>query len=182
MDTFLSRMEEKHFNHIYILYHFSELFQKLMHYFKYEGYIEIAQYFSSSIQDSILKDYDFITAVPLHSSKERERGFNQSEVLSLNICRAFGIKQKNILQRNRYTTSQTKLSRSERKANIHDAFDVIENIKNKSVLLIDDVVTTGATLNECARVLKMAGAMIVDIFALATPVDILQQTLESNIL
>ena len=179
-NVFVKRIEIKHFDHIYIKFHFSELFQKLMHFFKYEGFLEIADYFSNSILESIEHKYDVITCVPLHISKKRERGFNQSEILSSKVCNLMGIEQVIALERNRYTTSQTKLSRQKRKENMSDAFNIITDVENKSVLIIDDVITTGSTLNECARVLKKAGAKRVDVLAMATPIDILQKKLESN--
>ncbi len=178
--AFLKRVENQHFDKLNIIFHFSKMFQQLMHYFKYEGFLEIAEYFAISIVDEINQKYDFITCVPLHSSKKRERGFNQSEILSLKTCELLGIEYVNVLERTRYTESQTTLSRGDRKDNMNDAFQVILNVENKSILIIDDVITTGATLNECAKVLKSAGANDVDICALATPVDILQEELESD--
>lgn len=179
-NVFLERIETMHFDDLFIHFHFSHLFQKLMHFFKYEGFLEIADYFSYTIINSIENKYDIITCVPLHLSKKKERGFNQSEILSQKVCRLLGMEHTIVLERNRYTESQTKLSRQERKENMKDAFSCIINVENKSILLIDDVITTGSTLNECARVLKTGGAKIVDVFAMATPVDILQERLESG--
>jgi len=178
-NAFLKRIKNKHFDELFIKFHFSKLFQQLMHYFKYEGFLEIADYFAISIIDATKEKYDIITCVPLHSSKERERGFNQSKILSAKACELLKIESVNVLVRTRYTESQTKLTRGERKENMSNAFKIEARVENKSILLIDDVITTGATLNECAKVLKNAGAKKVDVFAMATPVDILQEKLEA---
>jgi len=180
-EIFLQRIEKKHFDTLFIKFPFSKLFQQLMHYFKYEGFLEIADYFANTIIEEIKTGYDIITFVPLHNSKKRERGFNQSEILAVKVCERTGKETTSILERIRYTGSQTKLTRTERKNNMNKAFQVNANIENKSILLIDDVITTGATLNECSKVLKSSGAKIVDVFAMATPVDILQEKLETEI-
>ena len=175
IDAFMERITEKHFDEIIILFHFSPLFQKLMHFFKYEGFFQITDYFAMSIQQKIKRNtYDIISSVPLHASKKRERGFNQSEILARKVALQMGIEWIEVLERTRYTNSQTKLSRAQRKENMLDAFKFKNNVENKRLLLIDDVITTGATLNECARILKNAGAYKIDILAMATPVDILQ--------
>jgi len=177
-ESFLERVEDKHFDNLFIKFQFSQVMQMLMHYFKYEGYMQIADYFVVSISEELKESYGIISCVPLHISKKRERGFNQSEIIARKVCQLMGKKWFEVLQRTRYTNSQTRLSRSERKANMKNAFSVNVDVKDKSVLLIDDVITTGATLNECARILKNGGARRVDVFAMATPVDILQNEMQ----
>jgi ComF family protein len=178
--VFLERIDKPYFDELFIKFHFSELFQQLMHYFKYQGYTAIADYLAASVIEIVENTYDFITAVPLHHTKKRERGFNQSEILAQKIGHLKDIEYADILERMKYTSSQTRLSRSQRKENMTDAFKMVREVKNKSLLIVDDVITTAATLNECARILKDAGAARVDILAMATPVDILQEKLESN--
>lgn len=178
--AFLKRIENKHFDELYIKFHFSKLFQQLMYYFKYEGFIQVADYFAKSIFEEVHKGFDVITYVPLHQSKMRERGFNQSAILAGKVCELLELESIQVLERIRYTESQTKLSRHQRKENMNSAFQVTCNVKDKSLLIIDDVITTGATLNECARALKNSGAKEVSVFAVATPVDILQEKLETG--
>jgi len=180
--AFLERVDNKYFDDIFIKYHFSEILQMLMHYYKYQGYLVIADYFAASVAEVITGDYNLITSVPLHPSKKRERGFNQSKILAKKISLLTKIEYSELLERTRFTLSQTKMSRSQRQENIHDAFNILEDVKDKSVLVVDDVITTAATLNECSRILKEAQAKKVDVLALATPVDILQEQLESEIL
>lgn len=181
IEIFKTRVNDRKFDDIYILFEFSELFQKLMYFFKYEGYQEIARYFANTIYESINYEYDIITFVPLHKTKQRERGFNQSEVIASFYCNKSKLSFNNkILKRIKYTMSQTKLDRQKRQENIGKAFAVEADVANKSILLIDDVITTGATLNECAKILKAAKCKKVDIIAMATPVNILQSRLETS--
>ena len=118
-------------------------------------------------------DYDRIIPVPLHHRKSRERGFNQSGLLAAGLSRRTGIKlSRRGLVRIRYTSTQTRLSRKSRRENVKGAFRVTGNacFLRKRLLLIDDVYTTGATVNECARVLMKAGAKMVDVLTLARAV------------
>lgn len=106
--------------------------------------------------------YDLIVPVPLARKRKWWRGFNQAELIADKIG-----KIDNYLQRVKYKRPQVGLNRNERKINIKDSFSVIKSVSNKKVLLIDDVVTTGSTMLECAVVLKQAGAKRVYGFAWA---------------
>lgn len=120
----------------------------------------------------LIKTADYIIPVPLHNKKLRQRLFNQSALLAQEIARRSG---KNYLAegliRSRNTTPQKGLSKKERLANISGAFEVnkkfAKELTGKTVLLIDDIFTTGSTLNECAKMLKKAGATEVNILAIA---------------
>ncbi|MGD8228372.1 MAG: ComF family protein [Desulfobacteraceae bacterium] len=99
--------------------------------------------------------------VPLHPRKLRERNFNQSLLLARYAAPFLGTELDFLsLRRIRYTQPQTGLKSEERRKNVRGAFQVVdrEMVKGRSVLLVDDVTTTGSTLNECARTLKRAGA------------------------
>jgi len=123
---------------------------------------------SSSLKD--LPRADFIFPVPLHAKRLRQRGYNQA----LLLARSFFDKEKNkikndILVRSRNTHPQTGLSGVERRKNLRNAFFVKDQkmISGKNILLVDDVFTTGTTVNECARVLIKAGARNVDVLTLS---------------
>ena len=123
---------------------------------------------SSSLKD--LPEADFIFPVPLHAKRLRQRGYNQAQLLA----RAFFYKEKNkikndILTRCRNTPPQTGLDGAERRKNLKNAFCVNNKdlVSGKTILLVDDVFTTGTTVNECARVLVKAGADNVDVLTLA---------------
>ncbi|MFH1093253.1 MAG: ComF family protein [Candidatus Omnitrophota bacterium] len=140
--------------------------RKCIQLFKYKRKFKIGRNLSR-IMLTFLREHcsvdsiDLITAVPLHSSKLKERGFNQAEIfaefirLSLNLPASF-----DNLKRIRKTKSQYQLPLAKRQVNILGAFDCTDKVffKNKSILIVDDIFTTGATLNECSRVLKNAGA------------------------
>lgn len=113
---------------------------------------------------------DVIVPVPLHASRLYERGYNQSERLAAGISRMLHVAvDASLLVRTRSTRSQTALSREDRWKNLSDAFEtpVPEALEGRRVLLVDDVLTTGATCGAAARALKDAGAVCVDLAALA---------------
>jgi ComF family protein len=115
-------------------------------------------------------EFDLILSVPLHPQRLRERGFNQSLLLARRISQVHSIPLDfTSLQRIRHTQPQTELSGPERKKNIQGAFRVKKggDISGKRILLIDDVFTTGATVQECSQVLLAAGAKQVDVLTLA---------------
>ena len=107
--------------------------------------------------------FDLVVPVPLHPTRERERGFNQATLLAELLARQAAMPLSAALERIRYTITQTAYDRAERMENLHDAFRLRKNmnVRELHVLLIDDVLTTGSTLSECARVLKEAGAISV---------------------
>jgi ComF family protein len=151
--------------------------KELIHEFKYKGKMRLARPLSS-LMIAYIREYgfpiryiDYIIPVPLSATRLREREFNQAEVLSRQLSAAYG---KNILDRalirHRHTQSQTDLEEAERRENIRGSFKVAEPlaVKNRNLLLIDDVLTTGATSSEAAQALKEAGANIVFVLTLAS--------------
>ena len=106
-------------------------------------------------------EWPFLIPVPLHQNRLREREYNQSAIIASVISSKFGIPVITyILSRQRYTKPQVELGFRERKENVTGAFTVQDNvdIKGKNIILVDDVYTTGSTVNECAKVLKKNGA------------------------
>lgn len=141
--------------------------QNAIHKLKYESRIDIGEFFGLKIaqyyQNEIkyLWKIDLIIPIPLHKVKYKERGYNQAYYIAKGISENLQIPiDEKSLQRGKYTSTQTKLNKSERKSNVKNVFCVPDNseISNKNILLIDDVVTTGATTLECARILKNNGA------------------------
>lgn len=113
---------------------------------------------------------DCLVPVPLHPSREAERGFNQSVLLANRVGRRWGVPvEPRALRRRRRTLSQTDLDAERRRANVRGAFTLSRSaaVEGRHVLLIDDVFTTGATVAECARVLLEAGASAVGVLTLA---------------
>ncbi len=137
--------------------------------------VESQRKFSDANQDINNEDkathaFDCIVPVPLHSSRERERGFNQSLILARPIADRFACEiNVNDLRRVRKTRIQATLNQLQRTGNVRGAFETRSalSFKQRKVLLVDDVMTTASTLRECARVLKNAGAASVWVAVLA---------------
>ncbi len=148
--------------------------QRLLHQLKYKNKPEIGLELGH-IYGHLLKSHGFdqmwdvIVAVPLHPQKFRRRGYNQSEQFGKGISEAMGIPFQQLLVRVQYTETQTKKSRIERIENVATVFDVVGSISTKGlrVLLVDDVMTTGATLISCANTLHQSGVTQVDMAVIA---------------
>ena len=109
-----------------------------------------------------------VIPVPLHSVKQRERGINQSESIARIISKYIDAPVKpRLLKRIQATESQTHLSRTNRMINIRNTFTCVENVQNGHYLIVDDVMTTGATVNECAKALLNRGAASTEVFTIA---------------
>jgi ComF family protein len=140
----------------------------LIHLLKYDSVMPagrvLGQLLTEAIRHLNLADdcAALLVPVPLHSSKRRERGFNQSELVARSALKqmASGTELAPVLKRHRATHSQVGLTREERIANMRDAFRVVDpaRLKGRTVIVVDDVMTTGTTVSECARVLRKAGA------------------------
>jgi ComF family protein len=149
---------------------------------KYRFIYDIAIYFKQDLEDFLIKNFSkkdcVLVPIPLHPKREKWRGFNQAEILihgvshsrnslyygarnALRPC-AVGWQTANLLKRIRNTTPQAELEKHERLSNLNGAFAVRDIIPmwllNKKIILIDDICTTGATMSECANVLRQAGA------------------------
>ncbi len=140
--------------------------QDLLHELKYNGKFRVGIFIGEEIYETqkeklLSWDIDFIIPVPLYSLKKAERGYNQSYFIAKGISNKLKVPvAEEFLKRNRHTQSQTKLNIEQRKENMKSAFEVKKQnkLKDKNFLLIDDVITTGATITECARELKNKGA------------------------
>ena len=158
-----------HFDAAVAAYRSRGIVRQIVHDFKYGRQIHlrylVTRWLAAALDDPRLRGrrFDVIIPVPLHPARKRERGFNQASLLAELLSAEISIQSKPLLERIRYTTTQTALDRTERMENLHNAFRLRKNanVRGLHVLLIDDVLTTGSTLNECAHVLKSAGAISV---------------------
>lgn len=116
---------------------------------------------------------DSLVPVPMHHSRLAQRGFNQADVLASLLSRKLGIIYQDVLYRNRDTIPQTSLGRQERLNNVQGAFSLKKDadLKEQIIWLVDDVVTTGTTLDECAQVLKNHGVLDVYAICLAAGIE-----------
>jgi len=156
-------------------FHKGSRFQHLLHLLKYKGRkdvgIELGRQLGFELKKSELyKSVEIVIPVPLHPKREKKRGYNQAECISIGIAESMGIEiQARNLIRNTATETQTKKSRIERWKNVDSIFSIKqpELLKNKHILVVDDVVTTGATLEACAQALLRVEGIRVSIAALA---------------
>ena len=133
--------------------------------FKYDGARDLALPLANRLVVALRSvDWriDFVAPVPLSAEGEADRGYNQSALLSQHVIAATGLAARaDAIRRIRMTNRQARLCAQERRINVRNAFCARQNVSGLSVLLIDDVVTTGSTLNECARALRAKGAATV---------------------
>jgi ComF family protein len=145
--------------------------RSLIHLYKYSGMKPLAPALAAFMERAISVDerFDAVVAVPLHWRKKWQRGFNQSELLARHIARRRHIPVLNVLRRNRQTAVQASLAVAGRRKNVAGAFEARPKaeLQGKKILLIDDVMTTGATASACAAVLKRGGARSVSLLTLA---------------
>ncbi len=144
--------------------------KKAINQFKYNRIKRIAQPLSDKILQTKLPAVDIIIPVSLHEKRLRQKEFNQSALLAKHIAKNLGIPMiLDCLVKTRDTMPQVGLSAKARKRNIKKAYEIKnrERVYGKSVMLIDDVYTTGATVRECSKVLKKAGATDIHVITLA---------------
>lgn len=150
-------------------------FREAIHRWKYEEKSYLTSFFGEKLVEGFRcywnpDSFDLLIPVPLHPDRLRERGFNQALLLVKALNRGTRIPySKRLLRKKLPTTPQVHLSGGEREREVRGSFHIprAEEIKGKSVLLVDDVYTTGATVNECSKVLLKAGAERVDVLTLA---------------
>lgn len=148
--------------------------QKLLHQLKYRNKpeigIELGRIYGQILKTSGFDDnWDQITPVPLHTIKKRRRGYNQSEQFALGLHQSLQIPVELSINRKVFTETQTQKSRMERLDNVTDVFELapVNWIIDKRILLVDDVMTTGATLISCCNLLLENGAKTVDLAVIA---------------
>lgn len=159
------------------LAHFAGAIREAIHLLKYEERVALAEPLGDLLAEFVQKTpvfkgiaFDVVVPVPLHRSRLRQRGFNQAERLAQRIEKRNGIPlESRELVRLRATRSQASLLGDARRRNLTNAFGIRSTLpfEGKTVLLVDDVLTTMSTVSECARVLKAGGAQKVSVVALA---------------
>jgi len=155
-------------------YYSAEL-RLLVHRFKFSGRRDLVALFSPLMLAAFADwysraDFDLVVAVPLHPGRRRERGFNQAALLARTLARDLGLPiSETALGRTRSTQAQSGLSDAQRRLNVRGAFAVRNRtaVQEKHLLLVDDVMTTGATVASASRALLEAGALRVSVLTLA---------------
>ena len=145
--------------------------RSLIHLYKYSGMWPLAKPLAGYLERAIPLDesFDAVVPVPLYWKKKWDRGFNQAELLARYVAKRRGIPVISVLRRKRSTATQAGLASAGRRRNVAGAFALRarKDIAGKKILLIDDVMTTGATASACASVLKRGGAKSVSLFTVA---------------
>lgn len=178
LDKVVSRVDKefKYVDEGYSVFYYNDILSKLIWNFKFGNKRHLAYLFSEQLIEKIFCEQlhlktDCIISVPIHKKTLLKRGFNQVELLEDEILRVINLKSsKENLIKSTFTQEQARLAEQERKDNLKDVFKILKpsEIIGKRILLLDDMITTGSTMEECGKVLKDCGASEVVALSLAT--------------
>lgn len=159
---------------------YGQMEKEMVHKYKFNGAVYMGEKLGQIMLDRILAedlDIDCVTAVPMHPKKLKKRGYNQAELMAKTVAKGLGTDYNNqVLVRKSYKSPMNKLGAEQRHKNVSGAYALNKKVpdagdlKGKRVLLIDDVYTTGSTVDECSRLLKEQGAEKVYVLTLAAGV------------
>ena len=169
------KVEKDYFDYIYCGSFYNDLIKKQIHNFKFHDKPYLYKYFielSLTKNEKIfnfLKKFDLITYIPMNNQKELKRGYNQSKLLAKELGKRLKIDVLKTLEKPRIIKTQSSLSEEERKINARGAFEFIDgkDIKNKNIILVDDILTTGSTARSASKILKLNGANKICVFAIS---------------
>lgn len=171
----LENVPNRKYEKLLYIFKYESLVRKLILSYKFSNKAYLNHFFANMISRNsenikILKEYDMIIPVPMHKKKMQKRGYNQTELVANELEKSLGIPvRKDILSKVVNTTTQSKLGGKARQTNIQHAFFIKNDIEveDKKIILLDDIYTTGATSEECSRILKDAGAHEILVLVLA---------------
>ena len=165
----LCRLGLNGFDAVYSYGSYEGSLRKLVHLFKYGGVTPLARVFGEFLSVALPREsrFDLIVPMPLHWMRRWRRGYNQAALLAREVSKRWNIPVKNVVKRRHATTPQAGLTNAQRRENVSGAFLVKQKLTGMHVLLVDDVLTTGASASACARALKRAGARRVTVLTLA---------------
>ena len=160
--------------HFYLFSYEEPIREKILQYkFEDKAYLAncIYEFFMNNEKIyGFLKKYDIIIPVPISLARRRERGYNQSEIIARKISKMVGIPiETQVLKKEKHNQPQSSLNKKQRKENVKNVYKIQNELKiqRKEILLLDDIYTTGATANECAKMLKQAGGERIGILTIA---------------
>lgn len=160
--------KKPYFNKVIFFGLYHGILKEAIHYFKYNGRRGLSRPMGEFFLRMDIPRADMIVPVPLHHKRLKQRGFNHASILAKRLseikCVPLNL---NLLMKMRETPAQVSLKREDRLKNLRNAFVVTEKLSGEKVILIDDVLTTGATASECSKVLLNAGALEVKVVVLA---------------
>lgn len=164
--------KDKYFNSITYLFKYEGSVRDKLLKYKFNDCSYLYNFFAEIIINNcnLKSNYDIILPVPIHKKRKAKRGYNQSELIAKEIAKKLNIEYCNkSLIKSTNNVPQSTLTQYERQKNVLGIYEVInsQKIENKSILLIDDIYTTGSTVNECSRVLKQNGAKLIEVLTIA---------------
>ena len=167
--------KKMYFDEFYSIFKYEGIIRDTLIKYKFQNKAYLYKTFSKIILNNkkicgILKKYDIIIPVPIHKKRKHQRGYNQTELIAREIANNTNLQLENkVLFKQKNVISQSELSKIDRKENIKNAFMIqnIEKIKNKKVIIFDDIYTTGSTVNECSKILKLVGVKNIGILTIA---------------
>lgn len=173
-ETTLKNFKNMKIQKFYIL-KYKDIIRKEILQYKFNGKAYLYKMFCEIIVNNkktceFLKNYDIIIPVPVHKSRKKCRGYNQSELIAKELAKMLGLKTySNVLIKIKNNHVQSKLNKNERMKNVKNVYKTInkEKINNKNIIIFDDIYTTGATINECIKELKNANANKIGVLILA---------------
>ena len=176
---YLSRDEDnnypiRHYDELIYILRYEKIIRKIMINYKFYSKPYISYFFAYKIMNNKylcekIKEYDYIVPVPMSENKEKSRGYNQTKLITSIISKRLKIKESNNLKKVNNTLTQGKLNRLERINNIEGIYYIENNLEfiGKRIVLLDDIYTTGSTIEECARVISESGAKEIFVIILA---------------
>lgn len=174
MKPIFRKVKNDYFNYVFFGSNYKGQIRTLMHNFKFHRKSYMYEYFvllslNNKKIYGFLKEFDYITYVPMHKKKEDKRGYNQSKLLAQELGKIIKIEVINLLEKSKECKTQSTLNEKERKNNVENVFSLItnNNIVGKNIILVDDIFTTGATARECSKILKSNGANNICVFTIA---------------
>lgn len=171
----IRKVKDKYFDELLCLFKYEDIIRETIIKYKFQNKSYLYKTFSKIILKNektcgFLKKYDIIIPVPISKKRKIQRGYNQSYLIAKEIARNTTLKCENkCLIKKKDTIEQSKLNKNQRKINVQNAYMITnkEKLLNKNVLLIDDIYTTGNTVNECAKTLKQAEIQSIGILTIA---------------
>lgn len=174
-DIIKIRKQDKYFDELYSIFKYEDIIRDTLIKYKFQSKPYLYKTFAKIILKNekicgFLKKYDIIIPVPISKKRKHERGYNQTQLIAKDISKILNINLgNNILIKAIDTNPQSELNKKERMVNIKNVFEIVDykTIKNMKILIFDDIYTTGSTTNECARILKEAGAEKIGVLTIA---------------
>lgn len=171
----IRKSKNKYFDEILCIFKYKDSIRNTIIKYKFQNKAYLYKTFSKIILKNkkicgFLKKYDIIIPVPISKKRKQRRGYNQSCLIATEIAKFTNLKcQNRCLIKRRHTVEQSKLDKNQRRLNVQGVYEVInkEILFNKDVILLDDIYTTGNTVNECARILKQTGVKKIGVLTIA---------------